>query len=126
MDGALWEYEKKGHTCELMDSEELDGSKVFVLKLTKEDGDIEHYYLDAENYVVLKVVSKTNVNDSEVEVEALMSNFQEVDGYIMPFTTEQKFNGETGMTINMEEVLIDEEVEDALFIKPASPEKPAE
>jgi hypothetical protein len=126
MDGALWDYKKKGHTCELMESEDLDGTEVFVLKLTKEDGDIETYYLDAENYVILKVVSKTIVNGSEVEVEALMSNFQEVDGYIMPFTTEQKFNGETGMTINMQEAVANEEVDDALFLKPVVPEKPEE
>jgi hypothetical protein len=124
MDGALWDYEKKGHTCELMDKEELDGSDAFVLKLTKEDGDIEYYYMDAENYVVLKVVSKTMANGSEIEVEALMSNFQDFGGYIMPMTTEQKFNGQTGMTMNLEEVITDEEVDDGLFLKPAA--SPAE
>ncbi len=104
LDGSLWDYEKKGHTCELMDSEEIDGSEVFVLKLTKEDGDIEYYYIDAENYVVLKVVSKTIVEGSEVEIEALMSNFQDFDGYIMPLTTEQRVNGQTMMTMVIEEV----------------------
>jgi len=117
---------KKGHTCELMDSEELDGAEVFVLKLTKEDGDIEYYYMDAENFVVLKVVSKTIANGSEIEVEALMSNFQDFGGYIMPLTTEQKFNGETGMTMNIEDVARDEKVDNSIFLKPATPANPAE
>jgi hypothetical protein len=124
MDGALWDYEKKGHTCELMEPEELDGAEVFVLKLTKEDGDIEYYYMDAENYVVLKVKTKSIVNGSEVEVEALMSNFQEVDGYISPFTTIQKFNGQTGMTINVENIATDEDVDDSIFEKPVVPAAP--
>lgn len=126
MDGSLWEYEKKGHSCELMDSEDLDGAEAFVIKLSKKDGDIEYYYMDAENYVVLKVVSKTIVNGSEVEVEALMSNFQDFGGYIMPMTTVQKFNGQTGMTINIEDVITGEDVDDSVFTKPDVPAKPAE
>jgi hypothetical protein len=121
MDGALWDYENKGHQLELTGTEDMDGTEVFVLKLTKEDGDIQYYYMDSENYVVLKVVSKTIVNGSEVEVEALMSNFQDINGYIIPLTTEQRFNGQPGMTINIEEVKMDEEIDDGLFMKPSSP-----
>lgn len=124
MDGPLWDYEKKGHTLELQGKEDLDGSKVFVLKLTRKEGDIEYYYMDAENYVVLKVLTKTIVNGSEVEVEALMSNFKEVNGYLTAFTTEQKFNGQTGMTLNIEEMRFNEKVDDSLFSKPASPVSP--
>jgi outer membrane lipoprotein-sorting protein len=126
MDGPLWEYEKKGYTLTLEGTEDLEGTEVFILKLVKEEGVTEYYYLDSENYVVLKIITKTMVNGSEVEVEVLMSNFQEVNGYVSAFTTEQRFDGQTGMTINIETLKFDEEVDDKIFVKPVVPETPEE
>ena len=58
------------------------------------------------------------MNGSEVEAEAVMSNYQDVNGYIMPFTTEQRVAGQTQMTIMMEEVKTNVELDDAIFSKP--------
>ena len=120
MDGQLWKYKEKGHQLELDGTEEVDGTEAFVLKLTKKNGNIDYYYLDQESYLVLKVKSKTMSMGSEVEVESLLSNYQDVEGYIMPFTTEQKFGGQTAMTLMFEEVKFNIEVDDAIFSKPAS------
>jgi hypothetical protein len=54
---------------------------------------------------------------SEMEVEVLMSNFQEVNGYIMPLTVEQFMNGQSLVTIVFDEVKFDEEMDDAVFAK---------
>ncbi len=59
------------------------------------------------------------VNGQETELVALMSNFQDVDGYLMPFTTEQSFDGQAGMTLQFEEVKFNEDIDDAIFLKPA-------
>ncbi len=120
MDGGLWNYEEKGHQLELEGTEDLEGIKVYVLKLTKKDGDIFHYYLDSEKYLILKMKYRLVVNGQETEMVALMSNFQDVDGYIMPFTTEQRFDGQSGMTITFEEVKFNVDIDDAIFLKPAS------
>lgn len=119
MEGLLWDYKKKGHKLELEGTEEVDGSEAFVLKLTKKNGNIDYYYIDAENYVVIKVKSKVLMNGSEIEAETFLSNYQEVDGYLGAFTTEQRYNGQTALTIHMEEVKYDVEVEDAIFTKPS-------
>ncbi len=127
MDGPLWNYEKKGHTVELVGKEDMEGSEVYVLKVTKKEGDIDYYYMDAENFVVLKVKSKSIVNGSEVETEALMSNFQEVDGYITAFTVEQRFGGQMGMTMNTKEINKNVEIDDSMFSKPGpAPVMPVE
>jgi hypothetical protein len=97
----------------------VDGSEAFVLKLTKKNGNIDYYYIDAENYVVIKVKSKVLMNGSEIEAETFLSNYQEVDGYLGAFTTERRYNGQTALTINMEQVKYDVEVEDAIFAKPS-------
>ena len=122
MDGQLWNYKEKGHQLELDGTEDFEGSDVYVLKLTKKNGSIDHYYLDSENYVVLMVKSIVMMNGSEIETETIFSNFQDVKGVIMPFTYEYKFAGQTGRTIIMEEVKFDQIVDDAIFSKPPSEE----
>ncbi len=119
MDGSLWNYVEKGHQIELLGTEEMEGTEVYVLKLTRKDGDISNYYLDSEKYVMLKLSYKMVVNGQETEMIALMSNFQDVEGYIMPFTTEQRFDGQTGMTITFDEVKFNVDIDDTIFVKPA-------
>ena len=87
--------------------------------MTKKKGNIDYYYLDAESLLIVRIKSVMTMNGSEVETGVLLSNYQEVDGTVMPFTTEQKYGGQTSMTIMLEEVKFDVELEDASFSKPA-------
>jgi outer membrane lipoprotein-sorting protein len=119
LDGQLWNYKEKGHTLELEGTEEVDGSEAYVLKLTKKNGNIDYYYMETESYLILKLKSKTMMNGSETEAEGLFSNYQDVDGYIMAFTIEQKYGGQTAMTIMMDEIKTNVEVDDSIFSKPA-------
>ncbi len=119
MDGQLWNYKEKGHQLELEGTEEVDGAEAYVLKLTKKNGNIDYYYMETESYLILKIKSKTIMNGSETEAEALLSNYQDVDGYLMAFTIEQKYGGQTAMTIMMDEVETNVKVDDSIFSKPA-------
>lgn len=117
MDGQLWNWKEKGHQLELEGTEEVDDMEMSVLKLTKKNGNIDYYYLDPDSYLVPKMKSKVMMEGSEMEVEVLMSNYQEVKGFIMPFTMEQRMNGQTMITIMIEAVEVDKEFEDAFFSK---------
>jgi outer membrane lipoprotein-sorting protein len=117
MDGQLWKWKEKGHQLELEGTEEVEDVEMFVLKLTKKNGNIDYYYLDPDSYLVPRMRSKVMMEGSETEVEVLMSNFQEVNGYIMPYTMEQRMNGQTILTIMIENVEVDKEFEDAVFSK---------
>jgi len=119
MDGQLWNYKEKGHQMELEGSEEWEGTEVYVLKLTKKNGNIDHYYLDVDSYLIVRVKSITIMNGSEVESGVLLSNYQEVEGTLIPFSTEQIYGGQTTMTLLLEEISYDVELEDAIFSKPA-------
>ena len=90
-----------------------------MLKLTKKNGIVDHYYLDKESYYITRVETTAPVNGMETEVVALMSNYNDVDGYKMPFTTEQQFGGQTGMVIHFDEVKINIKVDDSIFSKPS-------
>jgi len=117
LDGQLWKWEEKGHQLELEGTEEIEGSELFVLKLTKKNGNIDYYYLDPDSYLIIQTKSKTIMEGSEVETEAIMSNYQDVNGYIMPFTVEQRMGGQTVLTIMMEEVEVNVEFDDSFFSK---------
>ena len=117
LDGQLWKWEEKGHQLELEGTEEIEGSELFVLKLTKKNGNIDYYYMDPDSYLIIQIKSKTIMQGSEVESEAIMSNYQDVNGYIMPFTVEQRMGGQTVLTIMMEDVEVDVEFDDSIFSK---------
>lgn len=119
MDGQLWNYKEKGHQLVLDGTEEVEGTEAYVLKLTKKNGNIDYYYLDKDSYLIVKLKTKTIVNGSEMEVEALMSNYQDVDGYLVPFTLEQKIAGQAIFSMMLEEVKLDVEIDDAIFSKPS-------
>jgi outer membrane lipoprotein-sorting protein len=117
MDGQLWNWKEKGHQLELEGTEEIDDIEMYVLKLTKKNGNIDYYYLDPDSYLVPKMKSIVIMEGSEMEVEVLMSNFQDVNGYIMPMTVEQFMDGQSLVTIAFDEVIFDEEMDDAVFAK---------
>jgi outer membrane lipoprotein-sorting protein len=104
----------------------MEGTEVYVLKLTLKDGDIQYHYIDAENYVLLKRKGKNIMEGQEVEMEWFLSNYQDVGGYIQPFTTEMKSGGQTGMVINVDEVKYNEDIDDSIFDKPVAPPPPPE
>lgn len=118
LDGQLWNYKEKGHSLELDGTEDVDGAEAYVLKLTKKNGNIDHYYLETESYLILKIKSKTMMNGSETEAEALLSNYQDVNGYVMAFTIEQIYGGQSAMTIMMDKVETNVDVDDSIFSKP--------
>ncbi len=120
LDGGLWNYSEKGHKLELLGTEDVNGTKAYALKLTKNDGSVFHYYIDTEKYLPIKVRTNMVINGVEAETVTLMSNYTNVNGYNMPFKHEQSIDGQPGMTMIFEEVKFNEQVDDAIFIKPAA------
>lgn len=118
MDGDLYDWKAKGYELELVGKEELEGSDVFNLKLTKNDGDIYNYFIDAEAFVILKLKSRVNVEGNMIETETILSNYKPVEGVIIPHSSEMKFNGQTMMQLVIEKIEINSEIEDSKFIKP--------
>lgn len=119
VDGMLWNYREKGSTIELGGSETVNGRDHFILNLTKSNGKVNRYSIDKENYLLSKIVEKAMVNGMEMEVEVLLSDYTEVDGFKMPFTNEQRFGGQTGQTIKFDTLEANVDLEDSLFSKPA-------
>lgn len=117
MDGQLWKYKDKGHQLELEGKEEINGKGVFALKLTKKNGNVDYYYIDQKSYLLSVMKTETDINGMNMEVEVLFSNYQEVDGIVMAFSTEQKFGGQAGNLIKFDELKFNVKLDDSIFSK---------
>ena len=51
----LWTIKEKGNTVELVGKEDLEGTPVYKLKVTLKTGEVRYFFLDAENYLDLKI-----------------------------------------------------------------------
>jgi hypothetical protein len=88
------------------------------LKLAKADGDIDEMYIDTQSFFLSKMLRKTSINGSEVELEIYYDDYRNIDGVLLPFKIEQRFNNQTGMVINIKEIKFNLEVDDKIFDKP--------
>lgn len=119
IEGALYNYKEKGHTAKFLGKEDLEGSDVYKIELTYDDGDAVTYFIDAENFVVLKEESVVMMRGQEVKNEVLYSDYKSIDDMVMPFSFQVVMNGEIGQTINIETVDYAVEVDSKIFDKPA-------
>ena len=86
----LTKYKEKGHALELVGKEELEGSPVYKLKLTKKSGEVLNLYLDAETYLQVKQTGKTKMQGQDVETETSLSDYKEVGGVLYPHSIQTR------------------------------------
>ena len=125
---AFLKYKERGYSLTLEGSETVEGTDCFKLKLTKKpyiiDGKAEenvtYYFFEKENFV--PILSKSVVPKGPgkgMMSETVLSDYQEVNGLLFPFTMEQKFNGEVQAAITMDKVEINPVIDNGIFNFPA-------
>lgn len=119
------DYKEKGHEIELVGTEEIDGTETYKVKMKKKSGDVVFYFFESENFVPIMVRSLMDSGPMKGQaVETYMSDYQEVDGLMMAFTTEQKMGGNTVFSMTAEKVMLnDEDIEADLFAFPGEEKK---
>jgi outer membrane lipoprotein-sorting protein len=124
-DGILVDYKQKGHQVELVGKEDLEGTPAYKLKVTKKNGDVGYYWLDAESYLDLKASGKTNVNGQDIEGETYFGDYKESGGVLFAHSIENKAVGMPGsMTITIEKIEVNPDLAAERFSKPQAA-KPA-
>lgn len=118
MDGQLYNWEQKGYKVELEGTEDLEGIKTYKVKLTDPDGDIYVNFIDAETWIVLKSKATIQNQGATIESETCYSNYKMVNDIPMPFAIESKIDGQTVSTIMVDEILMNQEVDDKIFVMP--------
>ena len=117
-DGVLNDYKTKGHTVELVGTEDIDGKKAYHLKVTKKNGQVQHYFLDADSGIDLRVQTSVEQGGQQMNITSDLSNYQPVSGVMIPFSMKQSMNGMPLMTMTIEKVEFNVPIEDALFKMP--------
>ena len=77
VDGGLLDYQAKGHTVELVGTETLNDAQVHHLKVTRKDQPVQHYYLDVDTALEVKIVTEAGAGPESV---TLLSDYKAVDG----------------------------------------------
>jgi outer membrane lipoprotein-sorting protein len=119
-DGALMDYKAKGHTVELVGREKLDGTEAYHLKVTMKGGThVQHYYLDAKSGIELKTAADIDMGTGQKQaLETQMSNYQQVNGIMIPHTIKQSVNGKPVVEMTIDKVEFNSAIDDSLFRMP--------
>lgn len=112
----LLDYADKGHSIALDGTEEVDGVETLKLILTKKEGDEVIYFFDPDNFVPImtRVFPQAGPMKGQA-IDSYQSDYEEVEGLIMPMSMEQKIGGQTMMSMTFKEVELDAEVDDTIF-----------
>ena len=119
----LVNYKKLNYKLEYLGKDEVEGTEVYKLKLTKKSGRIVYYYLDTESGIEIKTETYIKRGESEYKVETEFGDYKEVNGIMIPFYIENKSNGKTISQLTLQKVVINPEIEDSIFEMPASSKK---
>ncbi|MBN1339228.1 MAG: hypothetical protein JXA03_07890 [Bacteroidales bacterium] len=122
-EGPLYNWEAKGHKAELSDNEEIQGTEVFVIRLVLNNGDINTYYIDTENNLLIKMASKSKDGESEVVMETIFGNYKPLNGMLVPFSLETRMGGQMVSQVTIHSLEFDQEMDDSIFAKPKPEEK---
>jgi outer membrane lipoprotein-sorting protein len=118
------DYKAKGHELTLQGTEDIEGVKCHKIQMIKNKNNdkedvTEIHYFDSENYVPIMVVSYARSGPMKgTETRTYLSDYQEVEGFMIPFSLEVKINGQTVQKLSYKEVKLNENMEDSLFAFP--------
>ena len=117
-DGPLVDYKAKGNTIELVGNEEVNGAKVHHLKVTQKNGKVSHFYIDEKTGVEVKVVTDADLGAGPMKVETELTNYQTLDGIMVPMMIRQLGGPSGAVTITVDKVEFNIPLDDKLFRMP--------
>ena len=120
LDGPLVDYAAKGTKLELEGVEAVEGRDAYKLKLTTKTGDVQHIWIDTQNFLDVKVEGAPRRMDGRMRtVWIYQRDFRSVQGLMIPFVLVTAVDGyrETHSMV-IEKVTVNPKLDDALFTKP--------
>lgn len=120
MDGPLVDYKAKGSTAELLGKEKVDGADAYKIKLTLKTGDTLFVYLDADQFLEVRMDAKMKIRGTDVDSTTTIGDYKEVGGMMIAHAMESSQQGapqKQKMTIQKVELNVP--IDDARFKMPA-------
>ena len=108
--------EARGYKLENVEGKEIEGTPTYGVRVTNDEGFDRTYYFDTETMVPVMMTFKSKGGQMKgMSMDSYMSDYQEVEGIIMPMFMEQKINGQTLMSMTFENAELNPELEDDFF-----------
>lgn len=120
-DSILLDYKAKGHKIELLGTEPIDGKPAYHLKITKKNGLVQDYYLDAATGLERRTSSTIEQGANKMVVTTDLSDYRQVDGLTMPFKMVQSVNGKPIAEVTISSWEVNAPMDDSLFKIPSKP-----
>ncbi len=118
IDGPLVDAKEKGYTVELLGEDDLEGTKVYKLKITNKRQETTTMYLDKESCIELKQIAVRTSEGTEVTTETIYSDYKTVDGLMIAHSLETRTNGQPSGQISFRTIEVNKDLENAMFLMP--------
>ena len=118
-DGPLAYARERGDKMEVLGKEEVDGAPAWKLAITH-DSKQTTVYLDEKTALERKVSASVTQGDTPLLVESVISDYQPVDGVMVPHKVQTLVGGNTQATVTIETVEFNVPIEDAQFKMPSA------
>jgi outer membrane lipoprotein-sorting protein len=109
-DGSLIDYEAKGHTVELVGRVMVGGKQAHHLKVTRKNQPVQHYYLDPDTFVELKVAT-----EGAMASQTELSDYRPVDGILVPHFIRVIADGMVRADVRVDKIEFNPTLADSLF-----------
>jgi hypothetical protein len=113
-------YKERGTTAKLSGKEKVGDRDAYVIIFEPTSGSAVKQYIDAENYMPLRIVMTVNVPQLGTDLEQTtdVSDYRDVDGVKVAFRLRSSSSVQ-GFTVVIEKVEHNGAVDEKLFVKPA-------
>ena len=118
-DGPLAYAKQRGDKMEVLGKEDDRGPPAWKLAITHGDK-ITTVYLDEKTALERKVSASVNQGGTQLLVESLISDYQPVDGIMVPRKVQTLVGGQTQATVSIEKIEFNVPIEDTEFKMPAA------
>jgi hypothetical protein len=121
IEGPLIGYRDKGHTVELIGTEEVDGTEAYTLKVVKKNGQEILIYIESEGFTELKRETIRMMGSRELKVVTVMADYKPVGDLVFPHLIRISYGSEERtQEVVYTSVEIDIDIADERFAMPGS------
>ena len=121
-DGPLLGAHRRGDPIEVAGKDVVDGVGVWKLVL-KRDNRVVNVFLDENTGLERKVSATISGDAGTVLIESVISDYQPIDGMMVPRRVETRVGGQLQATVTIESVEFNAPIEDGQFKMPSEPGK---
>jgi hypothetical protein len=113
----FFDYRERGYLVEYVGEDNVDGLDMLVLQLTRQNNQVETWYLDANTYLEYKTIAQWIDFATPMASEVFYDDFREVDGLTIPFFMERMFANRHLVT-QIEAVELNPDIDPEVFSVP--------